>query len=167
MPPPPFKLNGRSLSWHRFHSVQTDFEYTNTWRAKLDMPKASLGQSFMYTRGISWVILKFDTPSQNFFLVFKRITTDYFFQFLTLFYMVNILSQIISPFKNGIIRLDAGAFKFLRNRLSMTSMQLPWKKRRSVKRNLENVALVTVTSRKQHVVFGKVIICPCYCVVFP
>jgi hypothetical protein len=39
--------------------------------------------------------------------------------------MVKILSQIISPFKNGIIRLDAGAFKFLRNQLSMTSMQLP------------------------------------------
>ena len=34
--PPPFKLNGRLLSWHRFHSVQTDFEYPNTWRAKLD-----------------------------------------------------------------------------------------------------------------------------------
>jgi hypothetical protein len=32
----------------------------------------------------------------------------------------------ISPsFKNGIIRLEAGAFKFLRNRLFMTSMQLP------------------------------------------
>jgi hypothetical protein len=31
----------------------------------------------------------------------------------------------------------------------------------------ENVALVTVTSRKQHAVFGKVIICPCYCIVFP
>ena len=27
-------------------------------------------------------------------------------------------------FKNGIIRLEAGAFKFLRNRLFMTSMQL-------------------------------------------
>jgi hypothetical protein len=37
----------------------------------------------------------------------------------------------ISPsFKNSIIRLEAGAFKFLRNRLFMTSMQLP--------RNLEN-----------------------------
>jgi hypothetical protein len=31
----------------------------------------------------------------------------------------------------------------------MTSMQLP--------RNLENVALVAATSRKQHAVFGKVI----------
>jgi hypothetical protein len=32
----------------------------------------------------------------------------------------------ISPtFKNGIIRLEAGTFKFLRNRLFMTSMQLP------------------------------------------
>jgi hypothetical protein len=31
----------------------------------------------------------------------------------------------------------------------------------------ENVVLVTVTSRKQHAVFGKVIICPCYCIVFP
>jgi hypothetical protein len=37
----------------------------------------------------------------------------------------------------------------------------------SRKRNIENVALVTVTSRKQHAVFGKVIICPCYCIVFP
>jgi hypothetical protein len=34
----------------------------------------------------------------------------------------------ISPFKNGIIRLEAGAFKFLRNRLFMTSMQLPRKR---------------------------------------
>jgi hypothetical protein len=41
------------------------------------------------------------------------------------------------------------------------------KKRRSVKRNLENVALVTTTLRKQRAVFGKVIICPCYCIVFP
>ena len=40
------------------------------------------------------------------------------------------------------------------------------KKRCSVKRNLENVALVT-TSRKQHAVFDKVIICPCYCIIFP
>jgi hypothetical protein len=40
------------------------------------------------------------------------------------------------------------------------------KKKRSVKRNLENVSLVTTTSRKQHAVFGKVIICPCYCIVF-
>jgi hypothetical protein len=31
----------------------------------------------------------------------------------------------------------------------------------------ENVALVTVTSQKQHAVFDKVIICPCYCIVFP
>jgi hypothetical protein len=31
----------------------------------------------------------------------------------------------------------------------------------------ENVTLVTVTSQKQHAVFGKVIICPCYCIVFP
>jgi hypothetical protein len=31
----------------------------------------------------------------------------------------------------------------------------------------ENVALVTVTSRKQHALFGKVIICPCYGIVFP
>jgi hypothetical protein len=38
---------------------------------------------------------------------------------------------------------------------------------RTVKRIIENVALVTVTSRKQHAVFGKVIICPCYCIVFP
>jgi hypothetical protein len=42
--------------------------------------------------------------------------------------MVKILSQIISPFKNGIIRLEAGAFKFLHNRLFMTSMQLPQKR---------------------------------------
>jgi hypothetical protein len=34
----------------------------------------------------------------------------------------------ISPFKNGIIQLEAGAFKFLRNRLFMTSMQLPRKR---------------------------------------
>jgi hypothetical protein len=34
-------------------------------------------------------------------------------------------------------------------------------------RNLENVALVTAASRKQHAVFGKVIIYPCYCIVFP
>jgi hypothetical protein len=40
------------------------------------------------------------------------------------------------------------------------------KKRRSVKRNLKNVSLVTTTSRKQHAVFGKVIICPCYCIVW-
>ena len=39
--------------------------------------------------------------------------------------MVKILSQIISPsFKNGIIRLEAGAFKFLRNRLYMTSEKM-------------------------------------------
>jgi hypothetical protein len=30
-----------------------------------------------------------------------------------------------------------------------------------------NVTLVTVMSQKQHAVFGKVIICPCYCIVFP
>jgi hypothetical protein len=42
--------------------------------------------------------------------------------------MVKIQSQIISPFKNGIIRLEAGAFKFLRNRLFMTSMQPPRKR---------------------------------------
>ena len=41
------------------------------------------------------------------------------------------------------------------------------KKRRSFKRNLENVALVTATSREQHAVFDKVIICPWYCIVFP
>jgi hypothetical protein len=35
-------------------------------------------------------------------------------------------------FKNGIIRLEAGAFKCLRNRLFMTSMQLPWKMSRSL-----------------------------------
>jgi hypothetical protein len=29
------------------------------------------------------------------------------------------------------------------------------------------VAFVTTTSRKQHAVFSKVIICPCYCIVFP
>ena len=40
-----------------------------------------------------------------------------------------IYNSCISPsFKNGIIRLEAGAFKFLRNRLFMTSMQLPLKR---------------------------------------
>jgi hypothetical protein len=38
----------------------------------------------------------------------------------------------ISPFKSDIIRLEAGAFKFLRNRLFMTSMQLPRKMSRSL-----------------------------------
>jgi hypothetical protein len=39
----------------------------------------------------------------------------------------------ISPsFKNGIIRLEAGAFKFLRNRLFMTSIQLSRKMSRSL-----------------------------------
>ena len=37
--------------------------------------------------------------------------------------------QHISPsFKNGIIRLEGGAFKFLRNQLFMRSMQLPRKR---------------------------------------
>ena len=34
--------------------------------------------------------------------------------------------------KNDIIRLEAGAFKFLRNRIFMTSMQLPRKMSRSL-----------------------------------
>jgi hypothetical protein len=39
----------------------------------------------------------------------------------------------ISPsFKNGIIRLEAGAFKFLRNQLFMMLMQLPQKMSRSL-----------------------------------
>ena len=41
---------------------------------------------------------------RNFFSVFKRITTDYFFQFLTLFYMVKILScYFFSNFPGQII----------------------------------------------------------------
>jgi hypothetical protein len=67
-------------------------------------------------------------PWVRIFFQFLNASRDYFFQFLTLFYMVKILSQIISPFKNGIIRLEAGAFKFLHNRLFMTSMQLPQKR---------------------------------------
>ena len=47
----------------------------------------------------------------------------------TLSSALNIFSRRrISPsFKNDIIRLEAGAFKFLGNRLFMTSMQLPRK----------------------------------------
>jgi hypothetical protein len=40
--------------------------------------------------------------------------------------------------KNGIIRLEAGAFKFLRNQLFMTSMQLPRKMSRSLLWRREN-----------------------------
>ena len=38
------------------------------------------------------------------------------------------LRRISPSFKNGIIRLEAGAYKFLRNQLFMTSMQLLWKR---------------------------------------
>ena len=41
-------------------------------------------------------------------------------------------------FKNGIIRFEADAFKFLRNRLFMTSMQLPRKMSRSLLWRREN-----------------------------
>jgi hypothetical protein len=96
-----------------FYDVQIDFEYPNIRRAKLDMQKASLGQGFMYTRGrISWVILKFDKSPTFLSNSFKR--SEHFFRW-----------RIYPYFKNGIIRLEAGAFKFLRNRLFMTSMQLP------------------------------------------
>jgi hypothetical protein len=45
---------------------------------------------------------------------------------------MNIERRISPSFKNGIIRLEAGALKFLRNRLFMTSMQLPRKMSRSL-----------------------------------
>ena len=66
----------------------------------------------------------------------KILSQIIFFQtFLAkLFFSLKIQHQIIylgknhapppPSFKNGIIRLEAGAFKFLRNRLFMTSMQL-------------------------------------------
>ena len=93
-----------------------------------------------------------------FFLVFKRITTDYFFFIFNIvlygknplrlfffqtflakfFFLLRIQHQIIYLFKNGIIRLEAGAFKFLRNRLFMTSMQLPRKMSRSLLWRREN-----------------------------
>ena len=38
-----------------------------------------------------------------------------------------VLFVCLFVFKNGIIQLETGAFKFLRNRLFMTSMQLPRK----------------------------------------
>ena len=68
--------------------------------------------------------------------------------------------RISLSFKNGIIRLEAGAFKFLRNRLFITSMQLPRKRDVPSSAISKNVALVTATSREQHAVFDKVIICP-------
>ena len=56
----------------------------------------------------------------------KILSQIIFFQTLLakLFFSLKIQHQIIYLFKNGIIRLEAGAFKFLRNRLFMTSMQL-------------------------------------------
>ena len=59
----------------------------------------------------------------------KSPLSDFIFQTSwpnNLFFSKFIIKLFISPsFKNGIIRLEAGAFIFLRNRLFMTSMQLP------------------------------------------
>ena len=49
-----------------------------------------------------------------------------------------VLFVCLFVFKNGIIRLEAGALKFLRNRLFMTSMQLPGKMSRSLLWRREN-----------------------------
>jgi hypothetical protein len=60
--------------------------------------------------------------------------------------MVDRLLVALGP----VTRLEAGAFKFLRKSAFYDVDATSAKKRCSVKRNLENVALITTTSRKQH-----------------
>ena len=75
--------------------------------------------------------------------------------------------RCISPsYKNGIVRLEAGAFKFLRNQLFMMSMQLPRKKTfrqaqsRKCRARYHDVTKTTCGIRQSNYL-------PCYCIVFP